>query len=82
VDVPVEVLLRKVLILATRLEHEPMKGWVHHELDGYPDDADLPPYRTGYPTQLKGNFMNVPWQAQDASRHYLVRRTGPRLGDP
>jgi AbiTii len=29
VDVPVEVLLRKVLILATRLEHEPMKGWVH-----------------------------------------------------
>jgi AbiTii len=63
-DVPVEVLLRKVLILATRLEHEPMKGWVHHELDGYPDDADLPPYRTDYPTQLKGNFMNVAWQAQ------------------
>jgi AbiTii len=43
VDVPIEVLLRKVLILATRLEHEPMKGWVHHELDGYPDDAELPP---------------------------------------
>jgi AbiTii len=62
-DVPVEVLLRKVLILATRLGHEPMKEWVTHELDGYPDGVQLPPYRAGYPTLLKGNFMNAAWQA-------------------
>ena len=40
--------LRRCQILAARLRHEPFKTWVMHELNGYPDDAELPPYRRGF----------------------------------
>jgi hypothetical protein len=38
-------LLRLCLQLASRLKHDPFKGWALHELNGYPKDAELPPYR-------------------------------------
>ena len=62
-DMAVEVLLRHCLVLATRLRHDPLKEWVRHELDGYPDDVEVPPYRDGYPVQLRGNFSNGFWEA-------------------
>ncbi len=48
-------LLRKCQILAFRLKHEPFKQWVAHELNGYPDDAALPPYRGPFEADLKAD---------------------------
>lgn len=31
-----------------RVQHEPFKAWVGHELNGYPAGVPLPAYRTGY----------------------------------
>jgi hypothetical protein len=42
---PLAVVLRKCMVLAARLGHEPFKKWVDEELNGYPPDADLPEYR-------------------------------------
>jgi hypothetical protein len=44
-SVPIQDLLRKCLILADRLGYEPLKEWARQELEGYPKDGDLPPYR-------------------------------------
>lgn len=38
-------LLRKVQIVASRLGATDIVDWVKRELNGYPDDAELPPYR-------------------------------------
>ncbi len=42
-DVP--SLLRKVLVLASRLRNEELKKWAGHELNGYPDEEIVPEYR-------------------------------------
>jgi hypothetical protein len=42
---PLPVVLRKCMVLAARLGHEPFKKWVDDELNGYPPDTDLPAYR-------------------------------------
>ncbi len=42
---PLAVVLRKCMVLAARLGHEPFKKWGDEELNGYPPDADLPEYR-------------------------------------
>lgn len=42
---PLADVLRKCMILAARLDHEPFKKWVDEELNGYPPDVDLPAYR-------------------------------------
>lgn len=49
-------LLRKCQILAFRLRHEPFKTWVSHELNGYPNDATLPPYRSSMRGEIKANL--------------------------
>lgn len=41
----VSSLLRKCKLLAARLDHAQLAQWVEQELNGYPDDADLPAYR-------------------------------------
>jgi hypothetical protein len=46
-------ILRKTMVLAHRLSHQPLATWVERELDGYQDDANLPDYRTR-PAVLKG----------------------------
>jgi hypothetical protein len=50
-------LLRKCQILAFRLKHEPFKTWVTHELNGYPNEAELPPYRSSMRGELKANLV-------------------------
>lgn len=42
-DVP--SLLRKALVLASRLRNDELKDWVTHELNGYPEEALVPEYR-------------------------------------
>ena len=44
-DGSVSRLLRLCLQLAARLKHEPLKTWVLHELNGYPDAESIPDYR-------------------------------------
>ncbi|HET8954080.1 MAG TPA: hypothetical protein VFN18_00305 [Solirubrobacterales bacterium] len=44
-EIPLATLLRKAMILARRLDYAPVGEWAQRELQGYPDDVDLPPYR-------------------------------------
>src|SRR5688500_10958341 len=44
--IPLETLLRKCRILASRLKHDEFKEWIISELDGYRDGKELPRYRT------------------------------------
>lgn len=54
-------LLRLCLVLASRLKHEPLKNWVRHELEGYPIEVTLPPYRV-LRAYNKGDFKAMTWQ--------------------
>ena len=38
-------LLYKLRFLASRLGNDPLEDWIRHELDGYPQDVDVPSYR-------------------------------------
>jgi hypothetical protein len=53
-------LLRKLLVLAHRLDAGDLKQWVTFELNGYPRDAELPAYRGPFAVpvqaQLSGMF--------------------------
>jgi hypothetical protein len=40
-------LLRRCLVLAAKLDQLDFRRWVERELFGYPDDEELPEYRTG-----------------------------------
>jgi hypothetical protein len=55
-DQPVASALRKARVLAARLDNEPLRQWVSHELNGYPEVADLPPYRALRPVPVLGIF--------------------------
>lgn len=52
---PLSVLLRKCLVLATKLRNERLKEWASSELNGYPDQDKLPAYRQ-ISVHAKGNF--------------------------
>jgi hypothetical protein len=55
-DASITVLLRRCMILATRLQHEPLKEWARLEMDGYPEGTPLPSYRPQVATQVLGDF--------------------------
>ena len=55
-QVPVATLLRKVKVIASRLETGELEAWVEHELVGYPDEAALPEYRGPFSTEVQGHF--------------------------
>jgi hypothetical protein len=44
-DCDVPSLLRKALVLASRLRNDELKAWVSHELNGYPQEDLVPEYR-------------------------------------
>jgi AbiTii len=48
--------LRKARVLAAELDNEPLRQWASHELNGYPDEAALPPYRAMRPVPVRGTF--------------------------
>jgi hypothetical protein len=65
----VSALLRKCKLLAARLDAKAFGEWVACELDGYPIDATLPPYRVvqarSYgdfvgPFGMRGNGLQIP----------------------
>jgi hypothetical protein len=55
-DASVEVLLRQCVLLASRLQHAPLREWANLELKGYPDEVPLPEYRPKIGTQVLGDF--------------------------
>ena len=55
-------LLRKVQVAATRIGAPGVVAWVKQELQGYPDDAELPDYRK-MTTSVMGHFTG-PMQSQ------------------
>ena len=57
-SVPLADLLRKCKILAKRLQHTPLSDWANHELNGYPDADNLPPYRAKRSAYVTGTFRN------------------------
>lgn len=44
---PVADTLRRCLVIAYRLKNDVFKTWVESELNGYPDNSNLPDYRVG-----------------------------------
>src|SRR5579872_1240496 len=38
-------LLSRAKVLAVKLAREDARSWIEHELNGYPDGSDVPPYR-------------------------------------
>jgi hypothetical protein len=74
-DRPLASVLRKARVLAAELDNEPLRQWASHELNGYPDEAALPPYRALRPVPVLGTFagpfgqrvenMPIPPQAVD-----------------
>lgn len=53
-DLP--TLLRRCKVLAARLGSKPAEQWLEWELDGYPEDVAVPPYRM-LAMQLQGDFI-------------------------
>lgn len=51
-------LLRKCKLLAARLRSQQLEDWVLWESNGYPDDIDVPLYRS-WPLQVKGHFFGA-----------------------
>jgi hypothetical protein len=51
--------LRKCLVLGSRLGHQPLKDWANWELDGYPKSIALPDYRILHGLESFGIFMGV-----------------------
>ena len=45
-DNPVSNLLRKALVIATKLDLKNLENWITLELSGYPDQDLVPDYRT------------------------------------
>ena len=43
--VPIGTLLRKCLVLEQQVKNEKFRAWLDHELDGYDQIEELPPYR-------------------------------------
>ncbi len=54
-EVETGTILRKCRVLASRLDNAPFEEWIRHESDGYPPDAQVPPYRM-LRTRLHGDF--------------------------
>jgi len=61
-SVDVHTLLLEATVLAARLGNEDLDRWLANELEGYPDDASVPPYRQGFQKVLMGTFANSFWK--------------------
>jgi hypothetical protein len=57
-DKKVSILLRKCLILAARLKNDKLKEWAQYELNGYPNNENLPEHRL-LPIKALGDFLGM-----------------------
>lgn len=51
----------KTKVLLHKIGHKELVDWVNHELNGYPDDATIPPYRV-LPAMVLANAANLAYQ--------------------
>ena len=65
-DEPLAAVLRRAKVLAARLDSPLLRGWVDHELNGYPDGATLPPYRAQRPVAVLGDFDGLRFRTSNA----------------
>ena len=68
-------ILLKLRLLAARLGSQPLADWIKHESEGYPQDAELPDYRTiqvSYTATFSGPFGSGIQNAPIAN--YLVEK--------
>ncbi len=61
-DVPVDELLRRLKVVATRARLPELEAWVQNELGGYENADDLPTYRGPFPAHVLG-FFSGPFQS-------------------
>lgn len=57
-NTPASMLLRKCLVLASKLDSNLLEDWVRHELNGYPKDIEVPDYRR-IPMNFKASLQNM-----------------------
>ncbi len=57
-EVAIGTVLRQCRVLASHLDNALFQEWIRHESDGYPPDAQVPPYRK-LPTRLLGDFRDA-----------------------
>lgn len=55
-SVPLSALLRKIKVVASRIDAPEVTMWANLELNGYPMDLDLPSYRGSKMMPVKGNW--------------------------
>ena len=53
--------LLKTKVLLHRIGKKELAEWVNWELNGYPDDSEVPAYRV-LPSRLMGSFSNIAWR--------------------
>ena len=72
-EVPLTDILRKCLVLATRLRNEHLRQWVLQELNGYSADTQLPKYRVSAELESCGNFVSSThgWNSQPIPTAFL-----------
>ena len=58
---PLDSVLRSAMVLAYRLDYEPLITWVNAELDGYPTNENLPDYRWFW-SETRASFFNGYWR--------------------
>ena len=54
--------LLKTKILLHQIGRKELVQWVNNELNGYPDDSDVPSYRI-VPSHVVGNVSNLAWRS-------------------
>jgi hypothetical protein len=75
--VSIDALLRKALVVASRLQSDELKNWAKSELNGYDtkEPETLPSYRGPFAIQADGLFINEYGTAQ--ARHQLGANSVP-----
>ncbi|WP_336989322.1 hypothetical protein [Aeromonas hydrophila] len=78
-------LLRKALVVARRLKQPEWVTWIGYELQGYPDEVELPPYRVLY-GELKVDVpghgrLPLPIRDPEMSLYFSECRVGYRMGE-
>ena len=61
---PIGTLLRKCLVLEQQVKNEKFRAWLDHELDGYDQIEELPPYRV-FNCVNKGLFIGIAVRMND-----------------
>jgi len=74
-DADVVTVLRKALVIASRLQASDFEEWIRHELHGYPKGSELPDYRIVKGDLRAYNPANGVWMPVDVRHHTETLKT-------